>query len=107
MLNLRAAKLVYYDTLQRDLRSARTLLYVRERTLMAQPFDAGKIETTGDAIPIAEQVDPAPGVISQNLFSVSRNGLLAYISGGLGSGWQRTWFDRSGKATGTLGGAGQ
>ena len=33
------------------------ILFARERTLMAQPFDAGKLQTTGDAVPIAEQVD--------------------------------------------------
>jgi len=33
------------------------LLFVRENTLMAQPFDAAKARTTGDAVPVAEQVD--------------------------------------------------
>jgi hypothetical protein len=33
------------------------LLFVRERTLMAQPFDTSKLETAGEAVPIAEQVD--------------------------------------------------
>src|SRR4029450_9810789 len=32
------------------------LLFMRERTLMAQPFDAAKLQLTGDAVPIAEQV---------------------------------------------------
>jgi eukaryotic-like serine/threonine-protein kinase len=78
------------------------LLFVREQTLMAQPFDAGKLETTGEAIPIAEQVD-APGTrAAQNQFSISQNGVLAYTSGGRVDGPHLTWFDRSGKVTGTL-----
>jgi Tol biopolymer transport system component len=52
------------------------LLFLRERTLMAQPFDAGKLQTTGDASPIVEQVDSQPGRATGQ-FSVSQNGVLA------------------------------
>ena len=78
------------------------LLFVRERTLMAQPFDAGTLKTTGDARPIAEQV----GVSALNLygnFSASLQGVLAYGSGGTGGALQIRWHDRSGKVTGTVG----
>src|ERR1700730_12900507 len=37
------------------------LLFSRDRTLMAEPFDAGKALTTGDAFPIAENVDYVTG----------------------------------------------
>jgi len=81
------------------------LLFVRERTLMAQPFDAAKLATTGDAMPVAEQVDygnlPAPAQ-----FSMSRNGVLVYTSGGAGANSQITWFDRLGKNLGTVGAPG-
>ncbi|MBV8903133.1 MAG: PD40 domain-containing protein, partial [Acidobacteriia bacterium] len=79
------------------------LLFVRERTLMAQPFDTSKIETTGDAVPIAEQVDY---FFNNGLshFSVSKNGTLVYISGaGSGNKKQLTWFDRNGKSGRTVG----
>jgi hypothetical protein len=33
------------------------VLFLRERTLMAQPFDAGRLQTTGDPVPMAENVD--------------------------------------------------
>ncbi len=81
------------------------LLFVRERTLMAQPFDASKAQTTGDAVPIVEQVDFANRFISSYQFSVSQNGVLAYTAGGgLGAGaLQLTWIDRSGKVVGTAG----
>jgi Tol biopolymer transport system component len=83
------------------------LLFVRDRTLMAQPFDADKLQTTGDAVPIAEQIDSLDSRFTQNQFSISQNGVLAYTSGnGGGAAYQLTWFERSGKMTGTLGALG-
>jgi Tol biopolymer transport system component/predicted Ser/Thr protein kinase len=79
------------------------LLFVRDRTLMAQPFDAAKLQTAGDAVPIAEQVDSHRLPRAQKQFSASQNGVLAYASGGGAGNLQLTWFDRSGKAAGTLG----
>jgi dipeptidyl aminopeptidase/acylaminoacyl peptidase len=79
------------------------LLFVRERTLMAQPFDASRIETTGGAVPIAEQVDYS---FSNGLghFSASRNGTLVFTSGAAGvNNKQLTWYDRNGKSAGALG----
>jgi serine/threonine protein kinase/Tol biopolymer transport system component len=78
------------------------LLFVREGTLFAQPFDARRLELTGDALPIAERVRVMTG---DNLakFSVSAQGLLVYQMGAADSGFQLTWFDRSGKQTGVLG----
>jgi len=79
------------------------LLFVRERTLMAQPFDASRIETTGGAVPIAEQVDYS---FSNGLghFSASRNGTLVFASGAAGgNNKQLTWYDRNGKSAGAVG----
>jgi len=82
------------------------LLFARERTLMAQPFDTGKLQTTGEPVPIAEQVDYVT-VDQRAHFSSSQNGVLAYVSGGVvGGNLQLTWFDRSGRVVGTLGGPG-
>ena len=58
------------------------LLFVRERTLMAQPFDATTAQTTGDAAPVAERVDFS-GPDARGEFSVSED-VLAYTSGGSG-----------------------
>ena len=69
---------------------------------MAQPFDAAKLRITGDAVPIADHVD-SQATRAQNQFSISQNGVLAYTSGRSGGGSLLTWFDRSGKVTGTLG----
>ena len=79
------------------------LLFGRESTLMAQPFDAAKARTTGDAVPLVEQVDYFPGV-AQSQFSVSTNGILIYTSGATGgASTQLTWFDRTGKSGGVVG----
>ena len=81
------------------------LLFLREQTLMAQPFNTSSMTTQGDAIPIAE------GVRHETLnlvgrFSASQNGVLAYSSGASSApvdAAQLTWFDRTGKVTGTVG----
>ena len=80
-------------------------LYARQGTLMAQPFDVGKLATTGEAIPVAEGV-AFGGTSIRAMFSVSRNGVLTYVSGASLSNSQLTWFERTGKAAGTVGVAG-
>jgi Tol biopolymer transport system component len=69
------------------------LLFVRDKTLVAQPFDAKALKTTGEPIPLAEHI----GTDSVGLarFSVSRNGTLAYRTGETGDRF--LWVDRSGK----------
>jgi dipeptidyl aminopeptidase/acylaminoacyl peptidase len=57
-----------------------SLLYVRQNNLIAHPFDPGKLELTGDPIPIAERVIFGEGR-SRSDFSFSQSGLLVYQSG--------------------------
>jgi serine/threonine protein kinase/Tol biopolymer transport system component len=78
------------------------LLFMRETTLMAQPFDVQRLALNGEPVPIAEQVQTLAGPPS-GVFSVSSNGVLAYQPGAGEIGSQLTWFDRSGKVSGTLG----
>src|SRR5438874_505930 len=81
------------------------VLFLKELTLMAQRFDARNLQTAGDPVPIAEQIDYGTLDIRAS-FSASQNGVLVYrFSGTLGNS-QLTWFDRSGKVAGTLGTAG-
>lgn len=70
---------------------------------MAQPFDAGSVQTTADPFPIAEKVDFITNV--GGFFSVSQNGLLAYLSSS-GGNMQLSWFDRGGKPLGAVGAPG-
>ena len=81
------------------------LLFLRETTLMAQPFDPQRLELTGEAFPIAEQIQTSPTAPPNGFFSASENGVLAYQTGTGASGSQLAWFDRSGKQMGTLGDA--
>ena len=79
------------------------LLYVRERTLMAQPFDAAGLAVTGPAVPIAEQVDYRGGPNAYGFFSASQNGVIAYTSGGTTGALQIGFYDRSGMLLGKIG----
>ena len=77
------------------------LLFLRDRTLLAQPFDLSKLSLAGDAMPIAEQVDFDSN--NYGMFTASQNGVLAYTSGGVTTNSQITWYDRTGRATGKVG----
>jgi serine/threonine protein kinase len=78
------------------------LLYLRENTLMAHPFDPGKREFTGEAIPAAEQVQfDTP--FSRGTFTVSEDGDLAYQPGGELMGNQLAWVDREGNQLSIMG----
>ena len=81
------------------------LLFVRERTLMAQPIDADRLRTTGDPFPIARDVEYVPTWGAEG-FSISQTGILAYQAG---SRVMRrlVWFDRSGKELGVLSAPGE
>jgi len=70
------------------------LLYVRDSTLVAQPFDTDTGEISGDPVPLA----PDLGVDSVGLahFTASRNGVLAFRSGEAGGG-RLVWVDRKGE----------
>jgi Tol biopolymer transport system component len=79
------------------------LLFMQERTLMAQSFDADRLELKGELFPVAEQVDLQVGAEPRlAFFSVSETGVLVYRSGSRRN-YQLTWFDRSGNQLGTVG----
>jgi Tol biopolymer transport system component len=79
------------------------LLFVRRRTLLAQPFDPKTLKLSGDAVPIAENVQDDPGFFNA-VFSVSPQGTLAYQEAGGTIGLSEVaWVDRSGKKIGLLG----
>jgi eukaryotic-like serine/threonine-protein kinase len=82
------------------------LLFVRQGTLMAQPFDASKLHLTGDAVPLAEHAS-VNAVTHRAILTVSENGIMVYETGDATSDAdQPVWYDRTGKqieVTGTSG----
>jgi serine/threonine protein kinase len=81
------------------------LIFLRDSTLMAQPFDPGKLQLSGEPAAIADGVDSFTGA-SYGLFSVSDTGALVYRAGA-GSKLVTSWFDQNGKPSGTLGEPGE
>jgi len=79
------------------------LLFVRDKTLVAQPFDAKALKTTGEPIPLAEHV--GTDAVGLARFSVSGDGTLAYRTGDTGDRF--LWVDRSGKEGETVGDPGE
>jgi eukaryotic-like serine/threonine-protein kinase len=79
------------------------LLFVRDKTLVAQRFDPKAQKTLGEPVPLAEQI----GTDSVGLarFSVSHEGTLAYRTGESGS--RLLWVDRTGKEIETAGDPGE
>ena len=72
------------------------LLYGRDRSLRAQPFDLDRLQASGRAVSVAEQeLEEDPG-FSHSEFSVSQNGVLVFQS--LADSVSKLiWFDRTGK----------
>ena len=72
------------------------LLFIRENTLMAQPFDGEKGQTLGDPIQVAAGVSLTSNVVYAPV-TASDTGILVYESGGTTPGTQILRFDRGGK----------
>ncbi len=75
------------------------LLFVRQATLMAQAFDAERLQLVGEPFTIVERMGwpielPAP-------VSSSQNGVLVYLNSP--SLFSLIWFDRNGKRLGAVG----
>jgi serine/threonine protein kinase len=78
------------------------LLYIRDRMLMAQPFDEKKLQIRGQAFPIAGPV-LYDQLLWRGVFSCSFNGVLAYQGANNGADSRLIMFDRAGKAIKTIG----
>jgi Tol biopolymer transport system component len=76
------------------------LLYVRDATLFAQPFDASSARLHGEPLLVAESVQYFYGPAHAS-FSVSQTGVLAYQAAAPPS--RLVWLDRAGKEIGALG----
>jgi eukaryotic-like serine/threonine-protein kinase len=73
------------------------LVYAQGGRLLAVSFDLGRLELTGAAAPILEDVRQGTGGMSA--YSLARDGSLVYVNGGEGGASQRVtlnWVDRKG-----------
>jgi serine/threonine protein kinase len=82
------------------------LLWLRDRTLVAQRFNAENLKLQGDPIPLAQNIAVGGGTAlnipaSRAAFWASDSGLLVYRAG-TGTGRPLVWFDREGKRLETL-----
>ncbi len=78
------------------------LVFVRGRNLMAQRLDARRLQTSGQATPIAKQVLYST-LRWTGAYSFSDTGLLVFQSGSGAVKSRLTWFDTEGKNLGTVG----
>jgi eukaryotic-like serine/threonine-protein kinase len=76
-----------------------SLLYVRDRTIMAQPFDTRRLETTGPAIPLTQPEVDKFFDFWQSGFSASRDGKLVFQSAADAPS-HLVWYDSAGKELG-------
>jgi Tol biopolymer transport system component len=77
------------------------LFFPRAGTLMAQRFDARRLEIQGAPVPIAHNVELT--WYFTGVFSVSDDGVLVYRTASAPGTFRLTWVDRQGKALGTVG----
>jgi len=77
------------------------LLYVRDLTLMAQPFDPGRLEATGPAIPVWGQQVETNDSFSNSAFSVSQTGTLVFHAVAELSS-ELVWFSSKGERLGQV-----
>ena len=77
------------------------LLFLREDTLMAQPFDAGALHLAGDPFPVVAQASSIETPMLFPTASASCNGVLVYLANH-SLDRQLAWFDRSGSELGKV-----
>jgi Tol biopolymer transport system component/predicted Ser/Thr protein kinase len=74
------------------------LLFVRDHSLMAQPFDASKGTLTGEPLRVIDEVSQEPGFF-RAVFAVSNEGTLAYLGSASMSVRHLSWIDATGRET--------
>ncbi len=84
------------------------LVFLRQGVLMAVPFDLGRLEVTGQPVPVLTNVMQSLNGPSNSVnqasgqFSISDSGWLAYAEGGIFPDRQNSlvWVDRQGRTEG-------
>ena len=77
------------------------LLYMRDQTLMARPFDLRRLEFAGEGVPVAEHI-AVSSATNRPMFSTSDNGALVLEAGEDVGKWSLLWFSRDGKQIGSV-----
>ena len=95
-LDSKEAKRLGPGTSQMEFVQPDLVLFARENTLMAQRFDIGRLELSGDPFQVAENVPTIGAGLAG--FSASRNGALAYRTGDTGGSRRLIWFSREGES---------
>ena len=81
----------------------RFLLFGRQGTLLAQPFDLRRLRLIGEPVPVAaEHVARWPRPPASSLFSASQNGVLVYLNE-TSPNIQLAWYKRDGARLGSIG----
>jgi serine/threonine-protein kinase len=76
------------------------LVYMHAGTMFAVPFDLTRLEVTGQAVPVLENVTASPAVTGGAQFAVSPGGTLVYVSGQpVETEAPVVWMNREGKTT--------
>ena len=83
--------------------AAGRLLYVKDGSLMAQPFDPATRKLSGGPQRVAERVGSGATSSIDSAFSTSTNGVLAYWEGLSVPLADIVWLDRAGRRLGALG----
>ena len=81
-----------------EFRGPTEVMYVREGTLYAQPFDDVNNTVTGGPMAVAS---PVPSAVGRSAFSISPAGPVAYRAGRT-TGSQLRWFGRNGEDAGAF-----
>jgi Tol biopolymer transport system component/DNA-binding winged helix-turn-helix (wHTH) protein len=84
-------------------RSPGYLLFLSNGALMTQRIDIGKLHITGEPVALVQSVDGTVlGVGGPPSFSVSENGVLAYVTASA-TNTRLVWMDRKGNELGAIG----
>ncbi|HEV8118735.1 MAG TPA: protein kinase, partial [Thermoanaerobaculia bacterium] len=83
------------------------LLFMRETTLMARPFDPERLAFTGEPIPVAQGIMTPSPATAVSVFSASSNGELLYQTARGENTTRLQWFGRDGKPAEVLGEPGE
>jgi eukaryotic-like serine/threonine-protein kinase len=85
--------------------SSRRLLFVQNRSLMAQPFDPDRLQLTGSPAPLVQEELEKDPAFSDSNFSASANGPVIFYSAA-DSASELLWFDRKGNQIDRVAGSG-